>query len=84
MNNTVERKPLRLKFVDQNSPSYEKEVLKLSDLTENELKEALDIIIRLKKKAFYSKCMIEEMLPYVSETTVKNKAEEFLQIRKLN
>lgn len=82
MNSVVEKKPLRLKFVNQDSPSYEKEVISLSDLTDGELKEALEIIIRLKKKAFYSKCMIEEMLPYVSDMTVKNKAEEFLQIRK--
>lgn len=82
MNSVVEKKPLRLKFVNQDSPSYEKEVINLSDLTESELKEALEIIIRLKKKAFYSKCMIEEMLPYISDNLMKNKVEEFLQIRK--
>lgn len=78
----TEKKLLRLKFVNQGGLPYEKEVPKLSDLNEKELEEVLEIIIRLKKARFYSKCMLEEVIPHISNSEMKLKVEEFIQIRK--
>ena len=42
--------PLRVKFVEQNKPQYEKEINHIDDMNDSEKREFLAIFVRIKKK----------------------------------
>lgn len=75
---------IRIKFVNQDVAPYEKEILNIDELTSKEKEEFLEIYLRLKKRSFYSKVIIEDMIPHCNSIEIKEKAEYFLKIKKTN
>lgn len=77
----TENQAVRIKFVNQlASLPYEKTISELDELNVSEKDEMLSIYLRLKKRTFYQKVMIEELIPFCSSESVKEKALNLLKI----
>lgn len=57
---------------------YKKEISSINQLTEEEGKELLDIVIHLKKNVFYNKKFLEELVKEIDNIEIQNKIYQHL------
>jgi len=77
----LEQTPIRIKFINQpDKAPYEREILEIDELDNSEKEELLQIFLRLKKRNFYNRVTIEELLPFCTSIEIKEKAEKFISI----